>query len=253
MLGDDTDKSWEALGRSDPYYGVLSSDRFRAAKLDAVVKQDFFASGADHIVELMRTIESKVGPIERIRALDFGCGVGRLVLPLRQQAGFSHVTGIDVSPSMLAEAAKNARQHELDGVEFVLSDDSLGRLAGNFDFIHSYIVLQHIPVLRGEKIIVQLIRRLAPGGVAALHVPFARPVNRTRAIAAFLRAKLKPIHRVANMLQRRPWNEPLMQMNRYNLNVLFELLLGQGVQSIAVELLEEGGQAGAYLLVRRPH
>jgi hypothetical protein len=30
----DTDKEWEELGRTDPYYAVLSCDKFRAQKLD---------------------------------------------------------------------------------------------------------------------------------------------------------------------------------------------------------------------------
>ena len=251
MFGDNTDNSWEALGRNDPYYGVLTSDRFRKPNLGADEKQIFFASGAEHIVALMKTVENALGPIRRGRALDFGCGVGRLVLPLRRQAGFSHVSGVDVSPSMLEEAAKNARDQGVAGTDFVLSDDSLSRLAGEFDFVHSFIVLQHIPVARGEYIISQLIKRLAPGGAAALHVPFARPLRASRAIASFMRKQFKPVHIFANVLQRRPWSEPLMQMNCYNLNAIFQAFFAQGIRNVSVELLVDGGNVGGYLFVRR--
>ncbi len=138
---------------------------------------------------------------------------------------------------MLAEATRNAQQRETAGLTFSLSDDRLSHAAGAFDFVHSFIVLQHIPVARGEHIIRQLVGKLAPGGVAALHVPIARRTTLLRSLVSTLRAKSKPIHLLVNLLQGRAWNEPLMQMNRYNLNAL---LHRDGIKRLAVELIEEG-------------
>lgn len=250
MLGDDPDKTWEVLGSQNPYFGVLTSARFRSGRLDEDVKREFFESGEDHIVWLLKTVESMLGPVRRGRALDFGCGVGRLTLPLRSSAGFAKVTGLDISPSMLAEAGRNAHQRKLEGMSFDLSDDKLGRVDGTFDFVHSFIVLQHIPVARGEQIVRRLVSKLAPGGIAALQVPIARPTTRMRSLASALRTKSKPAHLLANVIQGRAWDEPLMQMNRYSLNALFALLHGDGIRRLAVELIEEGGNIGAYLLIK---
>ena len=52
MIGDNTDRSWEKLGRQDPYYGVLTDEKFRSSKLDAGARQEFFASGSVHMAEL---------------------------------------------------------------------------------------------------------------------------------------------------------------------------------------------------------
>jgi len=197
MIGDNPDKSWEELGRSDPYYGVLSADRFRSASLDANVKAEFLDSGRAHMTELLGRIETRLGPVKRGNALDFGCGVGRLVLPLASQLGFTHVTGVDISPSMLAEATRNAREHGLDNVKFVLSDDSLSRLDRKYDFIHSVIVLQHIPAGRGQRLVQQLVGSLAPDGVAALHMPISRKTTTIREGVNYVRLKLRPLHVLA--------------------------------------------------------
>ena len=39
-----TDKDWEQWGATYPYFGVLSSDRFRKHRLDESVKKEFFAT-----------------------------------------------------------------------------------------------------------------------------------------------------------------------------------------------------------------
>ena len=41
-LVDNSDESWREFGRSDPYFGVLSVDRFRAKNLDDAAMAEFF-------------------------------------------------------------------------------------------------------------------------------------------------------------------------------------------------------------------
>jgi 2-polyprenyl-3-methyl-5-hydroxy-6-metoxy-1,4-benzoquinol methylase len=48
------------------------------------------------MVALLQRIETTLGPVARGRALDFGCGVGRLALPLVRDAGFARVVGVDI-------------------------------------------------------------------------------------------------------------------------------------------------------------
>ena len=251
IIGDNSDKSWEQLGRTDPYYGVLTQDKFRRGKLDPEARKEFFSSGSVHMVSLLRRVETLLGPVTRGKALDFGCGVGRLALPLSAECGFAKVTGMDISESMLNEARRNALDADAGNIDFVLSDDLLSRLEGNYDFVHTFIVLQHIPVARGEVIVRQLIARLAPGGVAALQMPFARKVGALRTLAGHLAVRVRPLYMLANLFQGRPWNEPPMQMNRYNMNSLFELLFECGISQATAEFLREGGNVGAYLLIRK--
>ncbi|HKJ31811.1 MAG TPA: class I SAM-dependent methyltransferase [Balneolales bacterium] len=99
--------------------------------------------------DILKKIRKYVDPHFSInRALDFGCGVGRLLIPLSVYS--SHVTGVDVSESMLDEARKNCEARQITNVDFIKSDDDLSLLNRKFNFIHSYIVFQHIPAKRGE-------------------------------------------------------------------------------------------------------
>ena len=153
---------------------------------------------------------------------------------------------------MLQEAQRNAQEWRGRSCQFVLSDDQLSRLDGAFDFVHSFIVLQHIPVARGEVIVRRLVERLAPGGVAALHLPFARRSGPLRNLANYARVRVRPLHMLGNLVQGRPWNEAPMQMNRYDLNRLFVILHECGLARVTAEFMADGGNTGAYVLLRKP-
>lgn len=71
------------------------------------------------------------------RILDIGCGVGRHSLGLA--ANEIKVTGIDLSPDMLAIARKKAEKAKLN-VEFIEGDASKVRLAKTFD--HSICICE---------------------------------------------------------------------------------------------------------------
>ena len=104
------------------------------------------------------------------RVLDFGCGVGRLVLPLSRLC--EEVVGVDVAEAMLSEAAANCRQAGATNVRLIRGDDRLSGVTGPFDFIHSFIVFQHVPVQRGLVLLERLLDLLAPDGVGALHFTY---------------------------------------------------------------------------------
>jgi SAM-dependent methyltransferase len=97
------------------------------------------------------------------RVLDVGCGTG---LPTARQfvdAGCK-VTGIDISPVMLALAERNVPEADLRRLDVVDLDATLGR----FDAIVAYFSLS---MLRRDEIMVTLLtlhELLLPGGLLAL-------------------------------------------------------------------------------------
>jgi tRNA/tmRNA/rRNA uracil-C5-methylase (TrmA/RlmC/RlmD family) len=106
MLRTNPNKQRERFGRDDPYYGVISREELRSTALDEDVRSRFFASGEDEIKRLIETLERTLhADVPPRRVLDYGCGVGRLLTPLARRA--ESAVGIDVSPSMLAEARRN--------------------------------------------------------------------------------------------------------------------------------------------------
>lgn len=79
-----TDKAWEKLGKRDPYFGVLPDEKFSTSKIHEN-RAEFFQTGRQTIAHIIKRYEAHFGSLPRGRALDHGCGVGRLALPLTQE------------------------------------------------------------------------------------------------------------------------------------------------------------------------
>jgi SAM-dependent methyltransferase len=247
-LVDDPDESWREFGRSDPYFGVLSTDRYRAGNLDAAALAEFFASGESHVEQVLEIVRGHVTAAPALGdALDFGCGVGRLALPLARH--FRAVTGVDISDAYLAEAARNRDRQGLTNVEFVETIDGLAAQERRFDLVHSYIVFNHIPWLRGKKLIGALFALLRPGGVLAVHVLHRRHAGPTRRAVSWLRRNFLPLHWLINLGRGRPLREPLMQGNEYRLDELLPFLTGLGARHFHVRIeTVPGGDSFAFVI-----
>jgi len=110
--------------------------------------------------------------------LDYGRGVGRLLVPLTNRS--SMAVGVDISPGMLEQARANCERMHATSAR-LLHVDELDTLApGSFDLVHSFIVFQHIPVARGEGMLRRLTALLAEKGVGAIHLAYwdSRPALR---------------------------------------------------------------------------
>src|SRR5688500_2310195 len=128
----DSDKDWERFGKTDPYFAVLTAPEFHGRPSD-IHRAKFFESGENHIAAVFAIIRERLDPaFAPERALDFGCGVGRLVLPLAARC--PAVMGVDVSQSMLAEAGRNCVEAGVTHVQLLQSDDELSAIKGQFDF-----------------------------------------------------------------------------------------------------------------------
>lgn len=107
------------------------------------------------------------------RALDFGCGVGRLSRALSPH--FEQVDGVDVSAGMVELARQSAFPntgfHENAWPHLKLFGDA------RFDFALSVMTLQHMPPALMKQYVRELGRVLKPGALAWLQVPHA-PLSR---------------------------------------------------------------------------
>ena len=249
-LVNNSDKDWEKFGKTDPYFAVLTAPEFHG-RISGSERKQFFQSGEAHIQAVLSIIRQRLDPaFAPRRALDFGCGVGRLLLPLSRQC--VDVTGVDISPSMLEEARRNCELAGALGVHLAQSDDSLSALNGSYDFVHTYIVLQHIPVQRGERLVEQLANQLSDGGVGVFHVPYtAGRTGLLRSLAYYLRLKVPTANWVVNALRGRAINSPLMQMNAYSVTRLLDILWRAGCQDVHVRFSDHAGARGVLLFARK--
>ena len=242
-----TDNAWEYYGKNDPYFGVLTQDRYSTDNMSDNARKEFFETGERYVEMLLSAIRTRLEPTFRPkRALDFGCGVGRLALPLARAC--ESVVGVDVSESMLTVAANNAREQGLSNVTFVKGDDTLSCVEGTFDFIHSFIVFQHIPPQRGLAIFQGLIDRLVDDGIGALHVTYSYAGTTTldRKLLKAAKQSVPFFSGVLNVLRGRPFGRPIMEMNEYDLNKLLLILQESGCHHVHLLFSETSVQGQGF-------
>ena len=110
------------------------------------------------LIELLET-----GMVASCKALDAGCGTGNYAVYLAGR-GFE-VTGIDISPSAIEIAKKNASSKGVE-CDFIVADvlGDLKEVNGTFDFVYDWQLMHHIFPLDRERYINHIHRLLNPGG-----------------------------------------------------------------------------------------
>ncbi len=219
----DIAREWEHFGAKDPYYWVTTFEKYRDEVLSEERISDFFNESKDYVCKLLTVIEKHISPnFKPSRVLDFGCGVGRVSIPLAEVA--DEVIGLDISKTMLAEARKNKERYNISNLELFQSDDQLTNAKGTFNFIHSIYVLQHIPFSRGKKIVEKMLELLDNGGVLALQFLISNDLPKIKRISYWMRLYIPGAKNVLNLLRRKSWNSPMMQLNNYDLTQMIEIL-----------------------------
>ena len=233
----DTDADWRELGQNQPYWGVISHPDFRTENLTPAGLEHFYASGPFHMDPIVAALKALTGRLPSGRALDFGCGVGRLAEAMTAYA--QDVTGVDISPGMLAVArARGSKVRYADRLP-----------AGPFDWINSYIVFQHIPPARGEEIFADLLSRLADGGVISLQLTTWRDKDKQWPDETGLRKLFQPL-RQRRWIRRRQLGH--IHMYDYDLSRILRLVNLAGIEDIRLISTDHGGHHGYIILGQKP-
>jgi len=161
-------RNWDAFGDADPLFGVLSDPTKFGGQWRV---DDFFASGDAHVKKWLRILGELGATFRPGTCLDFGCGVGRLTRPLSES--FLQTVGVDVAKSMIEVARRYNRNPRC---RFVVNRDPDLRAinSGTFDFVHSCLVLQHIPPDVTLNYIEEFFRVAKPGGLVVFQLPAER-------------------------------------------------------------------------------
>jgi SAM-dependent methyltransferase len=141
---------------------------------------EFFATGRAEFEETLAYLAELGVEVRFGRALDFGCGVGRLTQPLAST--FERVDGVDIAPSMI----EHARRHDPpSNCVFHLNErDDLSLFEDDtFDLVHSRLVLQHMRPALARGYLREFMRVLVPGGIAVFDLP-SRPADSLQASVA---------------------------------------------------------------------
>jgi SAM-dependent methyltransferase len=228
-------EDWERLAEVDPLWAVLTAPDGRGGAWNV---EDFFATGEAEVARVFSVLDGLVPPRPRGRALDFGCGVGRLTRALG--ARFEAVVGVDISEGMVAEARR--LNDAFPACEFrVNAAPDLGQFeTGSFDFVYSSIVLQHLPsVAEIQRYVAEFLRVARPAGLVVFGIPsrIAFPYS------------LQPRRRLYGLLRRLGVSEewmlrrtPLtpMRMTVVPEAAVRKLLGGHGATLLRVEPIDDG-------------
>lgn len=103
----DLQRHWDGFGRQDPFWAILAQPAYRGNRWPL---DEFFETGRVEVSAAMADSAVHGVPHARRRALDFGCGAGRLTQALADH--FDTALGIDVAPSMIALARAHNRHGE---------------------------------------------------------------------------------------------------------------------------------------------
>lgn len=224
----------DAFAAREPYFTVLTHPRYLRANFDHAAEAEFFDSGEAYVSELYGIVRARVAPhFGPLTVLEYGCGVGRLLIPFARRA--ASVTGVDVSPSMLETARTHVTKAGVTNVELREALDER-----TFDLVNCFLVLQRMRPSEGLALLSKLARRVREGGVGVFHFPYRTHVSPLVSIARGARARVPGVNALANVLRRKPASFPFIESNAYDLNEVFAVLQDAGFESPHVVFTKHG-------------
>jgi SAM-dependent methyltransferase len=233
---------------------VLTSPRFRRTNLTPDREREFFASGEALVDAMLRTIELRLAPhFAPTAILEYGCGVGRLALPLAGHAArrAGSVVAVDRSAAMLRIARAEAERRGLTNIAFCTPAE-LEATPRTFDFITCYLVLQRMAPAEGVALIRRLVARLASGGIGAFHVPYGTTTSPLVDASRWLREHVPALNGLANVVRRHPYDQPFIPTHTYDLTEIFRVIDEAAIEAVHVGFDRHEGLATALLFVEKP-
>lgn len=248
------DPRWDRLAAREPYFAVLAAPQFLRRNLTPERHREFFASGDALVESMFRAIELQLSPYFNPTAiLEYGCGVGRLAIPLARRAvrNGGSVMAVDCSAAMREVGRQEADRQGVTNIAFSTPGDLFDSPRA-FDFISCYFVLQRMAPAEGLRLIDALVERLTPKGVAVFHVPFRTTGSGARAALRWMRRTLPVVNGVANIARGRPLGEPFVPTYSYDLADVFDVLRRRGIQTMHVVFEPHEGVETALFYLEKP-
>lgn len=173
---DQVSRDWHRLGAEDPLWAVLMRPGTKHGQWQV---DEFLETGREEVAAALDHLSSLGVEPGHDRALDFGCGAGRVTQALADR--FDTVVGVDVSEPMLAKA------RELDRTDgrctFVrnTADDLSMFPDDEFDLAYSSLVIQHLPPAEGRRFVSEMARVVRPAGAVIVQVA-SRPKRNVKGL-----------------------------------------------------------------------
>ncbi len=206
--------------------------------MTAESRAEFYSSGHADIERVIDRAERCLGPWRTPdRALDFGCGVGRLALAMTRYA--KTVVGYDIAPGMLQIAQSSAEGQVCFTGDWPES---------GFDWINSYMVFQHIAPARGESLLAELLKLLQTDGVISLHFTIYRDAE-LQIKTSFLGGLRASIRQALGLTFQPPVGS--VSMFDYDMGKLLKIFHHAGIDDLALFHVDHDGHHGVQVIGRK--
>ena len=161
-------RHWEEFARTNPLWAILANPN----RTGGWEQAEFFATGEGDVDHLFSELARLELTCRMKRALDFGCGVGRVTRALATR--FEGVVGLDISPEMVRLA--KAYNEDRPGCTFAVNtSEQIAQPTDAYDFVYSRLVPQHIPPGLALRYVAELVRVLSPRGLLVFQLPTPEP------------------------------------------------------------------------------
>jgi 2-polyprenyl-3-methyl-5-hydroxy-6-metoxy-1,4-benzoquinol methylase len=165
----DRDRAFDRFAAREPYFSVLTDPRFLRDRLTPEAEREFFASGDKVVAWMLGVIDAGLVPqFAPMSTLEYGCGIGRLAMPLARRPG--SVTAVDRSPAMLALAKQEANRRGLGHIVFQTPAEVFASKR-TFDLVVCYHVLQRLRRPAATALLRRLLALVGPNGVGVFQWP----------------------------------------------------------------------------------
>jgi SAM-dependent methyltransferase len=162
-------KNWEGFANTDPMWSILTDKKLINNQWN---KENFYLTGENDVNSWFSSF-NELQQLNNGRALDFGCGMGRITQALCIH--FASVTGIDISKTMVHLANENNKFPEKCFYKHNEHPNLKEFDTDSFDFIVSFITLQHLPQQYIFSYLEEFLRVIKPGGIILFSLPCKPP------------------------------------------------------------------------------
>jgi len=242
--------AFDDFAAREPYFAVVTAPRFLRANLTPEHEREFFASGEILVDRIFGIIEAGLVPkFAPVSMLEYGCGIGRLAIPLSRHAG--SVTAVDRSGVMLKLATREAERRGAGHIVFQAPEE-FASASRKFDFVVCYHVLQRLRRSHGLTLIRQLVDRISAGGVGVFQCPLNTGVSMGVEITRWAREVVPGVNGVMNRLRGKPATDPFIPTHAYALDDVLQVLKSADCRDVQVVFERADDLDYAIVLARKP-
>jgi SAM-dependent methyltransferase len=228
------DRNWDRFAAREPHFAVVTDPRFLRANLTPEHERLFFASGASLVAWMLGVIDAALVPqFAPMATLEYGCGIGRLALPLAQRPGT--VVAVDRSAAMLDRARAEAARRGLDHIVFARPDD-LFAAPRPFDLVVCYHLLQRLRREEGLALLRRLLPLIAPDGVGVFQWCCRSRESALVQASRWIRERIPAANAAANRLRGKAADEPFIPTHVYEIDEVLAELAAAGLDPVHVAI-----------------